>query len=446
MVVRFDAWKEGKVSSSEHEVAVVAPKRTNLKLEAVSARLKQELIHPNRGGTLHGLRFSPDGKQLIAGDYPGGVVVVWDVASAQQLTTLETGYGLRSSANTFFVSPDWTTVYGSHGRRKRELVEQDGKRMSRWQFDGDVTAWDLPAGTVRRTYQHQPPRGILHMQLSADGNRFLTFEEVPGTYALGPKQAISVWHAGTGEHRTLAEDTQSFGLFSPDGKRIALTDTSADGYARALKLFDAGAGRELWSVPVADKFAWLDVSAFSPDGRHILGAYSVFPKANQYDNGDSWLKWYDATDGREVAAFAVGKNENVQRCRFSPDGRTLAALFGRRSEKTRLSVFRAADQKLLKSIALGEGTKEERFVAMSPAFSPDGSRLALITQRVPTRAADLDPRDVPQGRVLLIDVAAGEVRETIVLPQGFPRSLAFSPDGKLLATGGLGRVLLWDVK
>ena len=53
--------------------------------------------------------------------------------------------------------------------------------------------------------------------------------------------------------------------------------------------------------------------------------------------------------------------------------------------------------------------------------------------------------DVAQPRIHLVDVATGEIRETLVAPQGFTASLCFSPDGKTLAAGGYGRVDLWDV-
>jgi len=39
----------------------------------------------------------------------------------------------------------------------------------------------------------------------------------------------------------------------------------------------------------------------------------------------------------------------------------------------------------------------------------------------------------------------GEIRETLIAPPGFPGSACFSPDGKTLATGGRGKVHLWDV-
>jgi WD40 repeat protein len=45
----------------------------------------------------------------------------------------------------------------------------------------------------------------------------------------------------------------------------------------------------------------------------------------------------------------------------------------------------------------------------------------------------------------MIDAAAGEVRESMIAPPGFVFSACFSPDGKTLATSGLGRVLLWDL-
>ena len=73
--------------------------------------------------------------------------------------------------------------------------------------------------------------------------------------------------------------------------------------------------------------------------------------------------------------------------------------------------------------------------------------MAVATQVLPEdpRADEPSPEDVPQPRVHLVDVTAVAVREVIVCPPGFTRSVCFSPDGKTLACGGHGRVLWWDL-
>src|SRR5438132_1451119 len=109
VTVSFDAWKEGKVASTKHDVPILLPK--SVKLAAVSPGLKRELIHPNKGSVLYGIRFTPDGKRIIAGDYPGGIVALWDVETGKRLTTIETGYGYRGTADYFFTTPDWKTLF-----------------------------------------------------------------------------------------------------------------------------------------------------------------------------------------------------------------------------------------------------------------------------------------------------------------------------------------------
>ena len=55
------------------------------------------------------------------------------------------------------------------------------------------------------------------------------------------------------------------------------------------------------------------------------------------------------------------------------------------------------------------------------------------------------PCHVPQPRIHLIEVATGEIRETMIAPQSFSNAACLRPDGRMLATGGHGRVLLWDM-
>ncbi len=404
----------------------------------MSARLKGELVHPNRSSWLVGLRFSPDGKRIVAGDYPGGVAAVWDAATGKQLAAIETGSGYRGSAEYLFLSPDWKTLYVSREKRKATRVEKSGKRVIHWEFEGDVRAWDISTGELGDTLKHSPPRGISGMLLSPDGTTVATFEELSGESDPGPKRAASLWDVKTRQCRPLSDALEYWSVFSPDSKILASPVGSPSGWTTAIKLIDVGTAKEKVAIPIVEKNVRVGYLAFSPDGKELLGQV-------REDEGRHWLRFWDATTGQETASLEGDKNDVFLWMAFSPDGRTLAAT-NSRGEQGKLFLFDPKAKRLVKTITLGEATKEERQNMGQPVFSPDGKWLALSTQRLPRNArAELDSLDLPQPRIHLIDVAAGEIRETLIAPQSFLGSACFSPDGRTLASGGYGRVLLWDM-
>lgn len=443
VLVAFDAWKEGKVAPTRHEIAISLPKTPDLKLEAVSNRLIKTLIHPNKTSGLNGIRFDKNGKRIIAGDYPGGVVAVWDVETAKRISTIETGHGYRGSADYFFVTADWKTLFVARpGKRKFESVEKDGKQMRRWTFDGDIRAWDLTSGELKRTYQHDPPRYVNAMTFSPDGSKFFTSEWLPGITKDSPNNAASLWDVTTGKFIDLGKNIESYSVFAPDGKTMATASQDKDGHATALLLLDTATGKEKLSIPVNEKKGWVNISKFSPDGKVMLVGHQTFEKDGDWKNFQYRLELLDA-NGKKFASLAGEKNEHLPAV-FAPNGQTLAGYNFR--GKPRLLLFSIAENRVLKNIRLGTETHDEFAITREPAFSPDGKQLAIITQVIPEKTVrEPDPLVLPQPRIHLIDVLSGEIRETLVAPQGFSMSLSFSPDGRTLAVGGHGRVLLFDV-
>src|SRR5262249_13596585 len=297
-------------------------------LEEVSSRWKGSLIHPNREAVLACICFSADGQRLIAGDYPGGLIQLWEVGTGRQLTQIETGYGYRGTDNYIFLSPDWKTVYVSRGTRKAIKIEKEGKSLYRWEFEGDIRAWNLDTGELQNTFRQTPMRGIRWMTMSPDGSTFLVFEELPGESEGRPQMVCSFVDAKTGQFRQLPGEERLWvgGTFSSDSRTVPVAEVDEDFYAAAIRLHHVATRRMIRSLPIG-KSSYVDGAAFSKSGKIIATSEYVVPDREKWKERSARLKFWDADTGTELASFSMNEKEaDIVALVFSPDGHTVAAL------------------------------------------------------------------------------------------------------------------------
>src|SRR5262249_48579435 len=167
-----------------------------------------------------------------------------------------------------------------------------------------------------------------------------------------------------------------------------------------------------------------------PDGK-LLATGGPVPDAKV---GTNWsVSLWDTATGRQITILR-GHNHKIHSAAFTPDGRTLVTACYR----NRVCRWDVASGELRKSfdLPLPEGR--------TACLSPDGSTLALASPFGQAEPGDTDS---------LWDTETGRQRCTV--PSRRSQSdygLAFSPDGKVLATdwteAGSDQVtiVLWDVE
>jgi WD40 repeat protein len=223
--------------------------------------------------------------------------------------------------------------------------------------------------------------------------------------------------------------------FTPDGKEfisasidgtVVLWDSDSKTRLREISL-DSGVGMD--ATRTVSQITDMDLS---PDGGTIALAYSRDRIVGNRLEGkrENRIGLFDLRNGQEQRVF-MGHTGLITAIDFSPDGRLLVSASGDRTAK--LWDVSTGEQTL--SISL-----KERGAAVT--FSPDGKLIAVATQATFGKP--------PQPIAWLYDARSGQLISGIPRKRVNISSLAFAPNGKVLAIASEDlsgpEIDIWDLQ
>ncbi len=367
----------------------------------------QQFVNPPSVATRVALAFSPDG-QLLARSYYGTIQVY--ALSTGQLRQTFAGHRyfiwflafLPDGKTLVSGTPDQMKFWNLEtGQEKTELargggqelsVSPDGTLLAVGQQDGSVEVSELRSGQTR-WYAHTEE--VRALAFSPDGNRLATAGLDRTIKLWDPRSPANLLPANRGLSRVWSV------AFSPDGSQLVYSPEGGQTW-----VVDVGTGQQITALP-----GFTLSAAYSPDGKLLA------------KNGEGeCVELWDVPTWQQRAAF-YGHTARGAAVRFSPDGKTLAS----GSSGGSVWLWDIASRRTLARIE-----NQHSFpLVLSLAFSPDNACLASASGE-----------NSMSGNVVLWDLAAGQNRVT--LPRG-STSVAFSPDGRTLASGLLGGSIgLWD--
>ncbi len=251
-------------------------------------------------------------------------------------------------------------------------------------------------------------RGATSVQFCLDGKR-LAVEEVSGLAILDAETGKMICHLGDSMH------CPGSMAASPDGAYIAAIVS----HQKCVKVWDARTGKEMvkFECPTSTRLA------FSPDGKKI--ACAAF----------SEVRLWDAKTGQQLQATMPSSRPMcaIGAIALSPDGRSIAAMDG---YTLRVWNINTGEDLFIVNMARRVGTV---------AFSPSGSILACAEGGGVYIALGSPSMEKP-GRIRLWSTRTWSDFASLTGHRGDVSSIAFSPDGRWIASGGSDQTIkIWNL-
>jgi WD40 repeat protein/uncharacterized caspase-like protein len=332
------------------------------------------------------LEFSREGKLLALSE--NYTVKIWDVSTQTILSTIKV--------------PN-SGAFAAQGADAYVAFNDDGKNVATGGFDTPTVIWEATSG-IQLSKLSGRTNLAYEVSFSADGNQLSS----------GGKTR---WDLRTGRGLKVGTTADNFwrSVQSPDGKLIAVTKgNSAD-----IEIFDEATGRKSQTLSPGGDPGMADHLHFSNDGASLVTTYNPRPDQVTASRSipTSTIKIWDVKSGREVRTLNAGTS--TIEARFSSDGRTIGTI----EHMGQVSLWDVSSGSKIRDLTTSPMNK----------LTNMGNLGNLSNMRNPKAIAAAMPNMNEISEMMtntMGALSAGTVGRNVT-------SIAFSPDGRIVATGGV---------